>query len=233
MGQNKWTSKKNLQQQLREIEKFASMDLVFRDKQEEVWKEELGEIERNGTELLLQHQKMQKKSQKLKSLRDKQRNHLKTARDCEEKHRSMKSGRKGKHTTRRASEACRKGRATLGKWQQRWNMRSRTCRQVKREEAAVRRNPMDAALIRPFWSNSSRWEQPRQCSSPFIYMEKSAEFLVVNIGQGQPLRSEGQELRRRKLGKKNGIMRGWPMGGMRVLLLALLWILLKSQMLSV
>ena len=32
--------------------------------------------------------------------------------------------------------------------------------QVKREEVAVRRNPMDAVLIRPLWSSSLRWEQP-------------------------------------------------------------------------
>ena len=57
--------------------------------------------------------------------------------------------------------------------------------------------------------------------------------MAVNISQSQPFRSEEQEQKRRKLGKKNGMMRGWPMGGMRVPLLALLWILLKAQMLSV
>ena len=89
--------------------------------------------------------------------------------------RSIKSGRKRKHFTRRDSELCLKGRVTLGKRQQSWKMRSITCTQVKKEEAAVRRNPMDAALNWPFWSNSSRWEQPRQCSSSPIFMEKTAE----------------------------------------------------------
>ena len=54
---------KSLQRQLRDIEKFASMDPVFRDRQKEVW---------------------QKRSPKLQSLCDKQRNHPKNARDCEE-----------------------------------------------------------------------------------------------------------------------------------------------------
>ena len=59
--------KKSLQRQLWDIEKFASMDLVFRDRQE-VWKEELKEIERKSTELLPEHQKMQKRSQKVAEL---------------------------------------------------------------------------------------------------------------------------------------------------------------------
>ena len=63
---------KSLQRQLRDTEEFASMDLFFRDRQKEIWKEELEEIERKRTELLPEHQKMQKRSQKLQSLRDKQ-----------------------------------------------------------------------------------------------------------------------------------------------------------------
>ena len=47
-------------------------------------KKELKGIERKSTELLPEHKKMQMKSQKLQSFRDKQRNHIKTARDCEE-----------------------------------------------------------------------------------------------------------------------------------------------------
>ena len=33
--------------------------------------------------------------------------------------------------------------------------------------------------------------------------------MVVNVDQSQPLRSEEQEQKRRKLVKKNGMMRGW------------------------
>ena len=51
------------------------MDPVFRERQ----KEELQGIERKRTELLPEHQKMQKMSQKLQSLQDKQKNHLKNA----------------------------------------------------------------------------------------------------------------------------------------------------------
>ena len=43
--------KKSLQRQLRDIEKFASMDPVFREGQKVVWKEDLEEIERKRTEL--------------------------------------------------------------------------------------------------------------------------------------------------------------------------------------
>ena len=75
---------KSRQQLLWEIEKFASVDPVFRDRQKEVWKEELEDIERKRTELLLEHQKMQKKSQKLQIQWNKQKNHHKIARDSEE-----------------------------------------------------------------------------------------------------------------------------------------------------
>ena len=62
-----------------------------------------------------------------------------------------------------------------------------------------------------------------------------AEFLAVNnIGQSQLLRSEGQEQKKRKLGKENGMRtRGWQMGCMRMPLMTLWWILLKGQMMSV
>ena len=131
--------KKSLQRKLRKIEKFANIDPASRDRHKEVWKEELEEIERKWTEVLPEHQKMQ--SQKRQSLRDKQRNDLKTARDCEEEiaNAPQRVGG-GKYSTIRASEPCRKGRVTLGKRQQSWKMRSRTCRQVKREDAAVRRS---------------------------------------------------------------------------------------------
>ena len=67
----------------RDNDTFANMDPVFREQQKEVWKKELEEIERKRTELLPEH-KTQNKSQKLQSLRDKQKNHLKTARECED-----------------------------------------------------------------------------------------------------------------------------------------------------
>ena len=50
---------------------------------------------------------------------------------------------------------CRKAAAEL-------ENESRSCRQVKREEVAVRRNPMDAALIQPHGSKSSHLERHGQ-----------------------------------------------------------------------
>ena len=76
--------KKSLQRQLRDIEKFANMDPIFRSRQKEKWKEELQEIEGKRTELLPECQKMQKRSQKLESLQEKKRKHLKDACACEE-----------------------------------------------------------------------------------------------------------------------------------------------------
>ena len=40
-----------------------------------------------------------------------------------------------------------------------WKSKSRSCRQGRKEDAAVRRRPTDPALIQPWWSRSSRLEQ--------------------------------------------------------------------------
>ena len=72
IARKSWMSKKkSLQRQLLDIEKFANMDPVFRDRHKEKRKEELQEIESKRTELLPEHQKMQKRSQKLQSMQDK------------------------------------------------------------------------------------------------------------------------------------------------------------------
>ena len=144
----------------RDIEKFASMDPAPRDRQQEIWKEELEEIERKRTELLPEHQKMQKRSQKPHRLRDEQRNHLKNARDCEEEMQMLNKEmeeRKALYETR-----FRALSEKFEKQQPSWKMRSRPRRQVKREEVAVRRNPMDVALIQPYGSRSSQVERHRQ-----------------------------------------------------------------------
>ena len=58
--------RKSLQNQLHDIEKFTDMEPMFRDSQKEKWKGQLQEIERKRTELLREHQKMQKRSQKIR-----------------------------------------------------------------------------------------------------------------------------------------------------------------------
>ena len=175
--------KKSLQRQEREIGKFANMDPVVRNHQKEVWKKELEEIERKRTELLPEHQKMQKKSQKLLSLRDKHKNHHKTAGECGDEMQKLNKGwRSREHRVRDAIPSL-VGKVRLG-------------RRVNKEEAAVRCSQMGAALMQPFWSNSSRWEQPRQCSRSINFREKSGERLVVNNGQSQPLRNEEREQKR-------------------------------------
>ena len=62
---------------------------VFRDSQKDIRKEELEEIERKRTELLMEHQKIQMRSQKLQGLQDKQKNHFKNACACEEEVRML------------------------------------------------------------------------------------------------------------------------------------------------
>ena len=147
--------KKSLQRQLRDIKKFASTDPVFRDRQQEIWKQGLQGIERKGTELLWEHLKMQKRSQKLQSLQDKQRNHLKNACACEKEMQMLNKEmeeRKALHETRFQASSEMSG----------YSRRSRPCRRAKKEEAAVCRNPMDAASIQSYWSRSSLLEKNGQ-----------------------------------------------------------------------
>ena len=80
-----WISRgKGLQKQLREIEKFTDVDQMFRDGQKEKWKGDLQEIEQKRNELLAEHQRMHKRSQKMQSLQDKKKKYLKDACACDE-----------------------------------------------------------------------------------------------------------------------------------------------------
>ena len=63
---------------------------MFRNGQKEKWKEELLEIEKKRNELLPEHQKMQKTSQKMQSLQDEKRNFLKDACACDEEMRKVR-----------------------------------------------------------------------------------------------------------------------------------------------
>ena len=57
--------KKRLQRQVRDIQKFTDMDTLLLEGQKERWQQELQEIEQKRNDLLSEHQKMQKRSQKL------------------------------------------------------------------------------------------------------------------------------------------------------------------------
>ena len=54
-----------------------------------------------------------------------------------------------------------------------------------------------------------------------LWRDTSSNFCLIRAARVR------KEQKRRELGKKIGMMREWPVGGMRVLRLALLWILLK------
>ena len=127
---------------------------------------------------------MQKKSQKLQSLQDKQRNHLENACACEEVvqiHSEEMEERKAMFETH--IWLYRRSQATVGRQQMTWKWRSRPCRQERKQEAAVRHIPMDAAVIQPCRSIFSRSEQLRLCSSSPVFIEKSPEYLAGNIRQ--------------------------------------------------
>ena len=103
--------KKSLQRQMREIDKFANMDPVFRDQQKEAWKKELEEMERKRTELCWSIRRCRRLYKSCKNCGISRGSTSKrpevVKKTCK---RSMKSGRNRKHITRRASEFCLKAR---------------------------------------------------------------------------------------------------------------------------
>ena len=82
--------RRRLQMQIREIERFTDVDQMFWDNPKEKWKERLWEIEEKRNELLPEHHKMQKRFQKMQSVKDKKRNLLREAGTCEEEMRKVR-----------------------------------------------------------------------------------------------------------------------------------------------
>ena len=145
------------------------------------------------------------RSQKLQSLQDKQRNHLKNACECEEemkvRSREMEERKAIFETRVRAlSEKSGDSRKAADDLE----VEVQALQAGEDKEAAVRHSPVDAALIQPCWSIFSRSEQHRLCSSSILITEKSAEHMAGNIRQSQPLRSGAQWQKRTKLGKRLG-----------------------------
>ena len=88
---NKKLQRKRLQKQPQEIENFSDMDQMFRDGQKEKWKEEPQEIDKKRNKLLPEHQKMQRRSQKMQSLQHKKRDVLKDACSCDDEMRKVRN----------------------------------------------------------------------------------------------------------------------------------------------
>ena len=63
--------RKRLQRQLRELEKFTCMPQDMQSKLKDDWQQQLQEIEQRRNDLLLEHQRAQKRSQKIQSIQHK------------------------------------------------------------------------------------------------------------------------------------------------------------------
>ena len=108
----------------------------------EIWREELHEIER-------------KEQSFCRSIRRCRRGHRITSRSLAHVKKNCKCSVKRWRNGRRLSR-----RASIGETVDvAWKLRSRPCRQERKEEVRARHSPMDAALIQPSWSVFSRSEQ--------------------------------------------------------------------------
>ena len=184
------------------------MDPVFRDQQKEAWKKELEEIERKRTELLSEHQKMEKKSRKVCGI-----SRGTTSRFLEIVKKKCKRSineweeQKAQYEMRFRVLSGRSGDSRKAAAELDNEIQSLQASEERRGSSASQSN--GCCLIQPCWSISSRWEQPRQCSSSPIFRVESAECLAVNIGQSQPLRSEGQEAWEEEWDEDERMANGW------------------------
>ena len=100
--------KKSLQRQVREIDKFANMDLVVRNQQKEAWKKELGEFEKKKGQSFCRSIRRCRRSHK--SCKVCEINRTTTLRRLENVKmkckRSVKNGRSREHSTRCDSTSC-------------------------------------------------------------------------------------------------------------------------------
>ena len=76
--------RRNLQREMRDIDKLTFMEPAVREAQKEKFMRLLQEVETKSTDLLPEDQKIQQRSQKLQSLQDKKKHHLKEACASEE-----------------------------------------------------------------------------------------------------------------------------------------------------
>ena len=102
-------------------------------------------------DLMPEHQKVQRKSQKIQSLQDKRRNLQKENAVAKEEMRKIREEND-------RNEGCRT-KSIRTKWRmQKWRQSYRACRQEKKEEAAMPRKQVMAAG-RPCDSSLSPWER--------------------------------------------------------------------------
>ena len=202
--------RKNLQKQLRDIDKLTSMEPEVRESQKEEFMCLLQLFERKWTDLLPEHQKMQRRSQKLQSLQDKKKHHIMEACAREDE---LQRVSEDMANMQARFQALSENSVIVGGLQARWKKKFRSYGQGRKGEAAVRRNPMDVALIQPCGSRSSHVEQHRRNTLSNPCSQSSTEGSKL-----QTLWSKGQK----EKGKKIGMTRRRPMGGMK----ALRWVLL-------
>ena len=164
------------------------------------------------------HQKMQKRSQKLQSLQDRQRNHPKSARACEEEMHTLSKEmeeRKALFETRfrglsEKSGDSRKAAAELENEIQAFAGGRRKKRQqcVAIQWMLLRSSNVGAGLC--FWRDTGSKVLSKSC-------REGSEL--------QTLQRKEQEQMKKMLGKEIGMMRRRRMNGMKVIRWILLWIL--------
>ena len=171
-------------------------------------------------QLLPEHQKLQKKWQKLQSLRDKQKNHLKTAGECENEMQTLSKEweeQRAQYETRFRVLSEKSGDSAAELENEIQNL------QANEERRGTSASQSNGCCFDPVILEHLLAMEAAQAMQQLTYLqgEVSIEYLVVNNGQSQPLRNEEREQKRGKLGKMNGMMmRGWPIGGMRMPLMA-------------
>ena len=172
------------------------MELAVREAQKKKFMFLMQEVERKRTDLLPEHQKIQKRSQKLQSLQDKKTHHLKEACASEEKCKNLQ-------ICEHASRLCRRSRLKAEGLQAKWKRILGSCKLERKGEEVVRRSQTDVVGDSAMLEQSLAW---RDTSSTFCPIRAARVRQAVQKFRcsraGGKSRREGSLGRR--LGRENG-----------------------------
>ena len=135
--------KKRLQKQMRDVEKLTAIQQNVVDEQKERCRQELQEIEQDRNDLLPEHEKTQKKSQKLQSLQDKKKQRQRDAGDME-KVRDEIAEREVLHQELMQKAPKKKIQQKKSRMKE-----SESCKQETKGQVALRRSQTDVVSTPP------------------------------------------------------------------------------------
>ena len=190
--EDNWMKGEKIQKELREVERLSFASKEMQDNLMESMQHQLQEVEKRRNDLMPEHQRVQKRSQKIQSIQDKKNIRKKAWRPekkCGKSERKL-SGRKS------ASHCCRT-KSTKTQWQMRkWKQSFRDCRLEKKEEEAMLRR-QEIAAWRPCGSRLLpcvlQWDRISSVPWPMLSSKSSRKVEEQMPGRDERRSEDEQE----------------------------------------